>query len=74
MGDNGRQLVDAAKDAWVSGFRLSLMVGAVVVAAAALIAHRYLPDQAHDFDAGDPPVDGGLDGADVIGHPVTVDA
>jgi Na+/melibiose symporter-like transporter len=74
MGDNGRQLVDAAKDAWVSGFRLSLMVGAVVVAAAALIAHRYLPDQAHDFDDGDPPVDGELDGADVIGHPVTVDA
>ena len=65
LGERARQLVDAAKDAWVSGFRLSLLVGAVVVAAAALIAHRYLPDQAHDFEANDLPTDGELGGADL---------
>jgi EmrB/QacA subfamily drug resistance transporter len=51
LGDGGRQLADAAKSAWVSGFRLSLVAGSVVLAAAALIAYKYLPDRAHDFEA-----------------------
>lgn len=48
LGQDGSALAAAAKDAWVSGFRLSLIVGAIVVAVAAFIANRFLPDQAHD--------------------------
>ncbi|MEZ5231395.1 MAG: MFS transporter [Acidimicrobiales bacterium] len=47
----GGSLVAAAKDAWVSGFRLSLLGGALVIAVAAAIAYRFLPDQAHDVAA-----------------------
>jgi hypothetical protein len=41
-------LANAAKDAWVGGFRFSLVVGAVIIAAAAAIAFRFLPDRAAD--------------------------
>ena len=51
LGTDGTGLASAAKEAWVSGFKLSLLVGAVVVGVAALIANRFLPDQAHDLDA-----------------------
>ncbi|MCC6434101.1 MAG: hypothetical protein IT196_03650 [Acidimicrobiales bacterium] len=33
----------------MNGFRMSLVVGALVVGIAALIAYRLLPDQAHDI-------------------------
>jgi predicted MFS family arabinose efflux permease len=48
LGQDGSALAAAAKDAWVSGFRLSLIAGAIVVGVAAFIANRFLPDQAHD--------------------------
>jgi EmrB/QacA subfamily drug resistance transporter len=47
-GPAGQTLVAAAKDAWVGGFRFSLVVGAVIIAAASLIAYRFLPDRAAD--------------------------
>lgn len=64
LGADGAGLAAAAKDAWVSGFKLSLLVGAAVVAAAALIANRFLPDQAHDLEAH------GLDPAEPVAEPV----
>jgi MFS family permease len=73
LGDQGRQLVDAAKEAWVSGFRLSLLVGAGVVAAAALIAQRYLPDQAHDLEDHGLPADGETGAADAVLDAVVAD-
>ena len=54
LGADGANLANAAKDAWVSGFKLSLLVGAVVVGVAAFIANRFLPDQAHDVAAHGP--------------------
>ena len=49
-GPAGQALATAARDSWVSGFRLSLVAGAVVVAGAGLIAFRFLPDRAADQD------------------------
>lgn len=48
-GDSGTALVDAAKQAWMDGFRFSLMVASAVVAVAGIVAWRFLPDQAHDL-------------------------
>jgi len=48
-GSNGATLAAAAKSAWVEGFQFSLMVAAVVVAAAGLVAWNFLPDQAADL-------------------------
>ena len=48
-GSNGAALAAAAKSAWVEGFQFSLMVAAVVVAAAGLVAWNFLPDQAADL-------------------------
>lgn len=50
MGESGQALASAARDAWVSGFRFSLVVGAVVVTAAGIVAFRFLPDQAADVE------------------------
>lgn len=47
--ESGAQVVSAAKDAWMSGFHLSLVVGAAVVALCGVIAYRFLPDQAADL-------------------------
>jgi EmrB/QacA subfamily drug resistance transporter len=47
-GPAGQAVAAAARDAWVSGFRLSLIVGVVVLVTAGFIAFRFLPDQAHD--------------------------
>ncbi|CAN5422259.1 MFS transporter [soil metagenome] len=52
-GDSGRALADAARTAWVSGFKFSLIVAAVVVAVAGLIAWKFLPDQAFDLPMDD---------------------
>ncbi len=45
----GRALVVAARAAWMDGFRLSMLVAAVVVGAAGLVAWRFLPDTAMDL-------------------------
>ncbi|MDB5163610.1 MAG: transporter [Candidatus Saccharibacteria bacterium] len=47
-GDVGNSLVAAAKDAWMSGFHRSVIIGAVIVAMAAIVAYIGLPDQAAD--------------------------
>jgi EmrB/QacA subfamily drug resistance transporter len=64
-GPRGDALAAAAKQSWMDGFRLSLMVGAGVVALAGLLAWILLPDQAHDLsqlDAADGiPEDGHLE-------------
>jgi hypothetical protein len=48
LGDGGQALAAAAREAFMSGFRFSLVIGAVVVAAAGVVAHRFLPDRAAD--------------------------
>jgi MFS transporter, DHA2 family, integral membrane protein len=48
LGDSGQALATAAREAFMSGFRFSLVIGAVVVAAAGLVAYRFLPDRAAD--------------------------
>lgn len=50
MGADGKTIADAAKASWLSGFRFSLMIGAVVVATAGLVAWKFLPDTAADQD------------------------
>lgn len=45
---SGAAIISAAKNAWVSGFRFSLIIGAVIVTGAGILAWRFLPDQAHD--------------------------
>ena len=48
LADGGAAIVAAAKEAWVNGFRFSLVIGSAIVAAAGVLAWRCLPDQAHD--------------------------
>jgi EmrB/QacA subfamily drug resistance transporter len=60
-GPAGQAVATAARESWVSGFRLSLVVGSAIVAIAGLIAFRYLPDQAADLDEID-----GIDAADEL--------
>lgn len=45
----GAALVDAAKAAWVDGFRFSLLIAGLVVAVAGLVAWKFLPDRAVDL-------------------------
>ena len=47
-GTDGAGLAAAARDAWMSGFSLSLMIGTVIIAAAAVVAYKGLPDSAAD--------------------------
>ena len=47
-GTAGDQLLDAARQAWMSGLRLAMIVGAIIIAGAALFAFIALPDQADD--------------------------
>ena len=64
-GEQGEGLARVARDAWMDGFRLSLGVGAIVIALSGLLAWVLLPDQAHDLSQADPadgiPVDGHLE-------------
>ncbi|MPY93813.1 MAG: DHA2 family efflux MFS transporter permease subunit [Acidimicrobiia bacterium] len=60
----GAPFVDAAKDAWMSGFRLSIIVGAAIVALVGVMAYRFLPDEAADMDT--IPPDGELDDEDLV--------
>ena len=48
-GDAGTALADTARSSWVSGFQFSLLVAAVVVAAAGVVAWALLPDRAVDL-------------------------
>jgi EmrB/QacA subfamily drug resistance transporter len=41
-------LAEAAKSAWMSGFKFSLVIGAVIIAASSLIAFLWLPDKSED--------------------------
>lgn len=47
-GSAGVAIVDASKEAFMSGLGFSLTVGAIIVVLAAAIAFRGLPDKAHD--------------------------
>jgi EmrB/QacA subfamily drug resistance transporter len=49
-GPAGTGLAAAARESWVSGFRMSIIVGVVVLASAGLIAFKFLPDRAADFE------------------------
>jgi MFS family permease len=49
LGEHGQAFATAARDAWLSGFRFSLVIGAIVVTAAGFVAFRFLPDQAADL-------------------------
>jgi EmrB/QacA subfamily drug resistance transporter len=52
-GATGRALADAVREAWMSGFRLSMMIAGAIVIAAALLAWAALPDSAHDHEFAD---------------------
>ena len=47
-GSAGRAFTVAAKVAWMSGFHRSVIVGAIIIATAAVVAYIGLPDQAAD--------------------------
>lgn len=50
-GQLGMSLVNAAQQAWINGYQLSLHVGAALIALASLVAYFGLPDRADDHDA-----------------------
>ena len=47
-GPAGEQFLDAARQAWMSGLRLAMIVGAIIIAGCALFAYIALPDRADD--------------------------
>ncbi len=51
-GTQGATLIRSAKEAWISGYQYSLIVGAAVIAVAAIIAYIGLPDQGDDHEEG----------------------
>jgi EmrB/QacA subfamily drug resistance transporter len=67
IGPTGRSVAEAAKESWVSGFRFSLVVGAVVVAVAGAIAFKFLPDRGADQER-DEQADAELDAILAEGH------
>ena len=44
----GQVLTEAAKTAWIDGYRFALIIGAVVIASSAIVAFKWLPDQSED--------------------------
>ena len=50
LGDGGAQLANAAKQAFVDGMGVAFLVGAVVVAIAALVAGKLLPAEIDEAD------------------------
>jgi hypothetical protein len=48
-GSAGVSFVAASKAAWMSGFHYALLVGAAIIATAAVVAYIGLPDQAADI-------------------------
>ena len=61
-GSQGSALYSAAQDAWVHGLQLSMLVGAGIILAAALLTWRFLPDSGKVV-AGDADEVDGVDGA-----------
>src|SRR4029079_16775879 len=47
-GTAGAQFLDAARDAWMSGLRLAMVVCALIIGACALFTFLALPDRADD--------------------------
>jgi hypothetical protein len=41
------EVVEAFRQSFMSGFRLSLMVGGLILLAAAIVANRFIPGRAH---------------------------
>jgi hypothetical protein len=74
-GSAGQALLEAAREAWVSGLTLAMVVGAVIVTVAALIAWFGLPDRADDdlVDDVDDDLDAELDALVAEHAPVTTD-
>lgn len=62
-GSTGAQIIQAAKEAWMSGYHSSLMVGACIIAIAAIVAYFGLPERADDHDPDSPaiPEEGSLE-------------
>jgi EmrB/QacA subfamily drug resistance transporter len=50
MGPQGNQLADAAKQAFVDGMGIALLVGAIVIGVAAVIARKLMPAEVEDAD------------------------
>lgn len=50
-GTTGAQIIRTAKESWLSGYHFSLMVGAAIIATAAIVAYFGLPEQADDHEA-----------------------
>jgi EmrB/QacA subfamily drug resistance transporter len=47
-GNAGAQFLEAAQHAWMSGLRLAMIVGAIIIAASAVFSFFALPDRADD--------------------------
>lgn len=60
-GPVGNQIILSAKDAWMSGFQRSLIVGAALIALAAVISFFGLPDNAVDHVVEEIPEEGGFE-------------
>ena len=56
-GAAGEQFLEAARQAWMSGLRLAMVVGAIIIAGCALFAFVALPDRADDDPAVEPAID-----------------
>jgi EmrB/QacA subfamily drug resistance transporter len=59
-GTAGEQFLEAARQAWMSGLRLAMVVGAIIIAGSALFAFVALPDRADDDPAIEPAIDADL--------------
>lgn len=47
-GQQGDLLATAAKEAWMSGYQYSLVIGAIIITIAAFVAFKGLPENSHD--------------------------
>lgn len=61
MGTAGTQFADMAKDAWMSGYHFSLTISAILIAIAATIAIKLLPDKSADYI----PEEGGIEASEL---------
>lgn len=60
-GSGGAALMDAAKQAWMSGYHFSLTISAALIFAAACIALKFLPDRSPDLI----PEEGGIEASEL---------
>jgi MFS transporter, DHA2 family, multidrug resistance protein len=65
-GTAGAGLVQAAKEAWMSGYQRSLLIGAVLVVVAAAIAYFGLPENAADHEESEIPEEGNFEVEEVL--------